>query len=135
MTDSKTRPVMLTPEQLDTVRRLMVVSQGGDPDAQQTINNFLKFDDDIERTNLPKRADVLTVAYLDYAGKTLYPDNPDDPFSKAAGSLAKPFMAFKGGKSAQFVEMMKQTPSIADLETSGESPSLLNRMLGRSKSE
>ncbi len=126
---------MLTPEQLDMVRRLMSVAQGQDPDSQQTINNFLKFDDDIERTTLPKRADVLTVAYLDYSGKTLYPDMIDNPFSKAAGSLAKPFMAFKGGKSNQFVEMMKQTPTIADIETTGESPSLLNRMLGRSKTE
>ncbi len=126
---------MLTPEQLDMVRRLMSVAQGQDPDSQQTINNFLKFDDDIERTTLPKRADVLTVAYLDYSGKTLYPDMIDNPFSKAAGSLAKPFMAFKGGKSNQFVEMMKQTPTIADIETTGESPSLLNRMFGRGKGE
>jgi len=135
LSDSEAKPVMMTQEQLDTVRRLMVVSQGGDPDSQQTINNFLKFDDDIERTNLPKRADVLTVAYLDYAGKTLYPDMIDDPFSQAALSLAKPFMAFKGGKSNQFVEMMKQTDTIASLETTGESPSLFNRMMGRGKGE
>lgn len=136
MSDSEAKPVMMTPEQLEMVRRVVIVAKGGDPDAQQTINNFLKFDDDIERTNLPKRADVITIAYLDYAGKTLFPNKTNDPFTMAANSLAKPFMAFKGGKSNQFVELMKRTPSLADLQgTQEKGRGFMDNLLGRGSEE
>jgi hypothetical protein len=45
-------------------------------------------------------------------------------------------MAKGGEKSKQFVEMMKQTPSLADLQTAGISkPSLLDRIRKRGSAE
>ncbi len=122
-------------ESLDDLRRIIVMARGGDPDAQQTLNAFLKFNNNIERTNLPVRRDVQMIAYLDYAGKTLYAGNEDNPFTKAANCISIAFMAKGGDKSKQFVELMKQTPSLADLQTLGgdQQRSLTDRLLGRGK--
>ena len=122
-------------ESLDDLRRIIVMARGGDPDAQQTLNAFLKFNNNIERTNLPVRRDVQMIAYLDYAGKTLYAGNEDNPFTKAANCISIAFMAKGGDKSKQFVELMKQTPSLADLQTLGgdRQRSLTDRLLGRGK--
>jgi hypothetical protein len=122
----------------DDLRRLLVTAEGGDPDAQQTLNAFIKFNNIIERTNLPTRRDVQMIAYLDYAGKTLYKHKINNPFSKAADSLATAFMAKGGDKSKQFVELMKQTPNWADIQTMGagpQKPSLVDKILGRKKEE
>ena len=132
-----TTPLPLKLESLDDLRKIIVLSRGGDPEAQQTLNNFLKFGDNIERTNLPTRRDVQMVSVLDYAGKTLYPDHPDNPFALAANCISVAFMAKGGDKSKQFVELMKQTPSLADLQTVGVDPqrSIADKILGRGKVE
>lgn len=124
-------------ETLDDLRKLLVMARGGDPEAQHTLNAFLKFDSNIERTNLPKRIDVQRVIFADYAGKTLYPDKEDDPFSKLANSISIAFMAKGGDKSKQFVELMKQTPSLSDLKTLEDSSqrSMVDKILGRGKTE
>ena len=123
-------------DSLDDLRRIVVMAKGGDPEAQHTLNAFLKFNSNIERTNLPKREDVQRMVYADYAGKTLYPETEDDPFSKLANSIAIAFMAKGGDKSKQFVELMKQTPSLSDLQTLQEQPrGMMDRILGRGKTE
>lgn len=122
----------------DDLRKIIVMAQGGDPDAQQTLNAFLKFNNNIERTNLPTRKDVVLIAYLDSCGKFLYPNMEDNPFSMLANSLVVAFMAKGGDKSKQFVELMKQTPSLADLQTMGtptQGQGLRERLLGRKKPE
>ena len=130
-------PIPLKIESFDDLRRVMVLSRGGDPEAQQTLNNFLKFNDNIERTNLPTRKDVQMVSFVDYAGKTFYPNEPNNPFALAANCISVAFMAKGGDKSKQFVELMKQTPSLADLQTHGgeQQRSTMDKILGRGKSE
>lgn len=124
-------------ESLDDLRRVLVIAQGGNPDAQQSINDFLKFDNNIERTNLPTRRDVVLLAYLKGCGSLFYPENDNDPFSLMANALSIAFMAKGGEKSKQFVELMKQTPSLVDLQTmgGGESPKsgIMSRIFGGSK--
>lgn len=125
-------------ETLDDLRRLLITAEGGDPEAQQTLNAFLKFSNAIERSNLPTRRDVVLLAYLDACSKAYYPNLPDNPFGRMAHSLATSFMAKGGDKSKQFVELMKQTPTLADLQTLGapaEKPSFVSRILGRGKEE
>lgn len=122
-----------TPEDL---RRLMVIADGGDPDAQQTLNAFLRFNNIVERSNLPTRRDVVLLTYLDLCSKQYFPNTPNNPFALLRDSLATSFMAKGGGKSNQFVELMKQTPSLSDLQTVSESsPSLTDRIFGRGKKE
>jgi hypothetical protein len=124
-------------ESLEDLRRVLVIAQGGNPDAQQSINDFLKFDNNIERTNLPTRRDVVLMAYLKGCGSLFYPEDAYDPFSIIADALSIAFMAKGGEKSKQFVELMKQTPSLVDLQTmgSGETPKggIMNRIFGGSK--
>ena len=123
-------------ETLDDLQRVLIMAQGGNPDAQQTLNDFLHFGNNIERTNLPKREDVQRMVFADYAGKTLYPDIDDDPFSKIANSIAIAFMAKGGDKSKQFVELMKQTPSLSDLQTVQDQPQgIMDRLLRRGPKE
>jgi len=130
------KKLQLKIESLDDLRRVMTIAQGGDPDAQQTLNNFLRFDNDTERSNLPNTTTVRCVAQLNGFSKLFYPKNDDDPFALVAGCIETAFMARKGWKSNQFVEMTKQTPSLSDLQAVTEkSPSLTDRVLGRSKTE
>ena len=120
----------------DDLRRLLVIADGGDPEAQQTLNAFLKFNNNIERTNLPTRRDVVLLTYLEGCSKHYYPNNPKNPFALLANSLATAFMAKGGDKSKQFVELMKQTPSLTDLQAVSEkNPSLTDRIFGRGKTE
>lgn len=129
-------PASFEIETLDDLQRVLIMAQGGNPDAQQTLNDFIQFGNNIERTNLPKREDVQRMIYADYAGKTLYPHLDDDPFTKFANSMATSFMAKGGDKSKQFVELMKQTPSLSDLQTLQEQPqSIMDRLLRRDREE
>lgn len=117
---------------LDDLRKIMVLARGGDPEAQQTLNDFLRFKDNIERTNLPTRRDVQLLAYLDYAGKIFYPNDTKNPFAKAADCVAVAFMAKGGDKSKQFVEMMKKAPDLSALTTGQpEKRSLLDKLRGK----
>lgn len=131
-------PELMSKERLKTMRHLLLSLDGLDPEAQQNINNFLKFDDDIERTYLPTRKDVHLVSYLDIVGFSYFPDNQDDPFSLFARRLAKSFMALRGIKSEQFVKLMQNVPEIVDLKTSqdeGKPRGIMDRIRGRGKEE
>ena len=113
------------------------VIKGINPQAQQTINDFMDFTNIIERTNLPTRLDVQRMVFFDFVSRTYFPDEPENPFGVLAEALASSFMAKGGEKAKQFVEMMKQTPSLADLQTlaPAQNNSFIDRFLGRSKEE
>ena len=120
---------------ISELKEFLMIARGQDPDSQQTINKFLNFEDEIERTNLPSITDVKRVSYFDFLSELFFPEYPDNPFKMAAKAQAKALMARKGEKSKQFVDMMKLTPSITDLQTVGESAqrNLIDRALGRGK--
>jgi hypothetical protein len=111
---------------------LVTIAKGGNPQAQQTLNNFLNFKDIIERSNFPDRRITRMNAFLKLASKTCYQDQPGTVFRDAYESVSSAFMGYKSKKSDQFVEMTKQTPTIAEL-TTGEPPKqrLRDRILGR----
>lgn len=122
-------------ENMDDLRDMMIIAKGGDPKAAQTINDFIKFDNNTERSNFPNSKTALCIAQLNGFSKLYYPDNPDNPFGLAAECIEISFMARKGWKSSQFVEMVKQTPSIPDMVTIGEGKQrgIGDRLLGRGK--
>ncbi len=129
--EPETKP-QLEIESWDDLRRVLLIAQGKDPDAQQTLNKFLRFDNDTERSNFPNTKTVLCITQLNGFSKLYYPDDEDNPFALAAQCLETAFMARKGWKSNAFVEMTKQTPSLSDLKEVGEtSPSVVGRILGR----
>ena len=97
MTESETE----TKPKIDDkqIGRLFSILDGKDPDAQQTITDFLRMKSVIERTNLPDIKTVLTIAQLIGYGKLYYPNDPNDPFTMIAYTLAEAYMARNGEKS------------------------------------
>ena len=120
---------------ISELKEWLMGARGQDPDSQQTINKFLDFEDAIERTNLPTITDVKRVSYFDFLSQLYFPEYPDNPFKTAANTQAKALMARKGEKSKQFVDMMKLTPSITDLQSVAEPAQrgLMDRALRRGK--
>ena len=121
-------------DSLDDLRDIMIIAKGGDPKASQTINDFINFDNNTERSNFPNTKTTLCIAQLNGYSRLYYP-NEENPFGLVAECIEIAFMARKGWKANQFVEMTKQTPSIPDLVTIGEAQKrgLGDRVLGRGK--
>ena len=120
------------------ISRLFSILDGKDPDAQQTITDFLRMKSVIERTNLPDVQTVLTIAQLIGYGKMYFPDDPEDPFTTIAETLAQAYMARKGEKSKQFVDLMRNTPNMSELQTFRdleENKGILDRFRGSRKAE
>lgn len=126
-------------ESLDDFRRVMVIAQGGNPDAIQAITEFMNFKSNAERSYFPDKATTLATAQLNGFGKLYYPNDDWNPFSLVADMIAVHFMGYKGYKSNQFVDMTRQSPNLADIETSTNvqerKANILDRILGRGKTE
>lgn len=113
-TDEKSTPFKI--ETQDDFKRMFSIIRGKDPDAQQIMNKFIDFDSVVERSNLPTHAIVHLVAFLDFVGLSFFPDIPNDPFSNLRDCISTAFMAKGGWKANGFVEIVKQTPSLAELQ-------------------
>ena len=116
--------------------RVSQIADGKDPDASQMMTDFMDMKNIVERSNLPTIESVLCMASLDIIGQMTYPQKPDNIFFKLRDSLARAYMAHKGEKSKQVVDLWRQTPNIVDMTTSGEQQkSTLDKLLGRGKTE
>lgn len=126
---------LLKIESFEDLRDMMTIAKGGDPKAAQTINDFIKFDNNTERSNFPNTKTTLCIAQLNGYSRLYYPSGEENPFGLVAECIEIAFMARKGWKSGQFVEMVKQTPSIPDMVTIGEGKQrgIGDRILGRVK--
>ena len=136
MTEAISKPQFKI-ESLDDLRKVLVIAKGGDPDAIQAITKFMDFDSNAERSYFPDKIVTLCVGQLSGYGKVYFPNDIWDPFTLVGDSLAVAFMGFKGFKSAQFVDMTRQTPNLDALQTSSEETKqgVINRILGRGKTE
>ena len=105
---------------LNELRRLKVISEGKDPDQQQIVNDFMKMDNVIERTNLPTTNGVLCMAQLEVASNWLYSNHPNNPFALMRNALAIAYMARKGEKSQQFVDIVRTAPDLSGLQSTLE---------------
>lgn len=121
-TDSKKSPTFKIETEQD-LRRLLSIMKGQDPDAQQLLNKFMDFENKVERSNFPNHGIVHLMAFLDFASITLfpYPEYKNNPFSQLRDSVATAFMAKSGWKANGFVEIVKQTPSLSELQALNES--------------
>jgi len=119
----------------EDLRRFLAILDGQNPDAQQTVTDFMDMKNPIEKTNLPTRKDVQRIAYCDYASQIYFPNKPDNAFSMAVKSIALAFSAKGGMKSNQFVEMLRNTTDLSSLQgvSDEQKIGLLDRMLGRGK--
>lgn len=125
----------MTDEDINKIRRLLVSIKGGNPDAQQTITDFMDMKDPVEGSNLPNRRDVQLEIYLDICGKFLFPDIPDDPFTILRNSIALTFKAKGGEKAKQFVEMVRNTTDLSALTSMPDEvkQGIFSRFMGRGK--
>ena len=118
------------------LQRLLTIAKGGDPDAQQAIIDFMNLKSNIERSYFPNQKTVLCIGQLKGYGQTFYPGAEWNPFDLVADVLATGFMAFKGFKSNQFVDMTRTQPDLSGLKTTldeEQQRSAIDRILGRSK--
>jgi hypothetical protein len=117
------------------ILRYSQIAVGKDPDASQAVTDFMDMKNIVERSSLPTTDTVLCLASLDVAGQVAYQSRPDNIFFKFRDSLARAYMARQGENKKLFVDMVKQTPSMADLQTIGESQQrgVFDRLLGRRK--
>lgn len=120
---------------MDDLKRILTIAQGGDPDAIQAVTDFMDLKSNIERSYFPDKKTSICIGQLTGFGRTFYQGEEWDPFNLVADCLSVSFMPYKGFKSNQFVDMTRQTPNLADLQTSAaiaqNKQSLVNRILGR----
>jgi hypothetical protein len=116
--------------------RFWQILDGQNPDAQQTMNDFLDMRNIIERTNLSTRRDIQLIVYLDMCSEYYFSDS-NNPFAKLRDSLARGFLAKGGFKSNQFVELMRNQPDLSGMQTSSEyvKQGIFDRILRRGKTE
>lgn len=119
MTEETTKP-MFEIHTIDDFKRIFTIARGGDPDAQQIISKFLEMNNKMQQSNFPNNRIVHFAAYTDLVSKLLFPDRPDNPFARLRDSVADAFMGKGGWKSNGFVEIVKQTPSMSDLQAMSE---------------
>lgn len=117
--------------------RLSQIAEGKDPDASQTLTDFMDMKNIVERSNLPTTDTVLCMTGLDVAGQVVYQSAPNNIFFMFRDSLARSFMARHGEKAQQFVEMTKRTPSVVDLQTVREDQQrgMIDKITGRGKND
>ena len=124
-------------ETLDDLKDIMIVAKGGDPNAIQAITKFMDFESNAERSFFPDKTLTLCVGQLNGLGKVYFEGHEWNPFSLLGDALSIAFMGYKGFKSEQLVDLMRQTPNLDALQTSGEEvkQGLMARILGRGKTE
>lgn len=122
---------------LDDLKRLLMIAQGDDPDAQQAIAQFMDLQSKVERSYFPDKITTICIGQLKGFGSALYEGEENNPFDLVADILSVGFMGFKGFKSNQFVDMTRQTPNLDALKTASEDvkQSVAARIFGRGKSE
>lgn len=103
-------------ESEEDFRRLFSIISGLDPDSQQIINKFMDFDNKVERSNLATRADVHLMAFLEMVSNAFFPQRLDNPFALLRDAIATASMAKGGWKADGFVEIVRQVPSLAELQ-------------------
>jgi hypothetical protein len=122
-------------ESLDDLRDMLVIAKGGDPKAVQAIANFMDLKSTTERSYFPDKTTTLAIAQLNGMSEIYFKDSRLNPFKLVAESIETAFMALKGFKSIQFVDMTRQTPNLSELTTSKEEvrQGMLSRILGGKK--
>lgn len=120
-------------ESLDDLKRVLIIAKGGDPDAIQAVANFMDLKSDTERSYFPDRVTAVAIGQLNGYGRVYFRDDEWNPFELVGNALSVAFMGFKGFKSNQFVDMTRQTPNLADLQTADEDTKrgIISRVLGR----
>jgi len=113
--------------------RVMTIARGGNPDAIQAVSEFMNFKSTAERSFFPDHLTTMCTAQLRGFGKAFFPNKENNPFAEVAELIEIHYMAYKGEKSKQFVQMTQYTTNLSDLESAKEDTQqgILDRIKGR----
>jgi len=119
------------------IMRLNMILDGKDPDAQQMIPDFTDMKNPVESSNLPLKRDVHFVSFLGYVGDSYFPDIPNNPFTRLRDHVSLGYKARGGWRTQQLVEVLRQTPDLSEIGTTGPDvkTSIRDKLLGRGKTE
>jgi len=137
MTEVETKTViepMFKIESLDDLRKVLVTAEGGNPEAQQAVVDFMNLKSTTERANFMDKTIMLAVAQQDGYSRA-YPQFK--AFELVSNAISSATMGYKSKKSDQLVQIIQQTPNMSDLTSASEEvkQSYISRILGRGKSE
>ena len=137
MTEVETKTViepMFKIESLDDLRKVLVTAEGGNPEAQQFVVDFMNLKSTTERANFMDKTIMLAVAQQDGYSRA-YPQFK--AFEVVSNVISSATMGYKSKKSDQLMQIIQQTPNLSDLTSASEEvkQGYVSRLLGRGKTE
>jgi len=131
ITDTKQ---MFKIETMEDFRRVMVIADGGNPDAQQAVVDFMNLKSTTERANFMDKTTMLAVAQQDGLSEN-YPMFKS--FGLVSRAISSATMGWKSKKSDQLVQIIQQTPNLGDLTSASDDikQGFVDKILGRGKKE
>jgi len=135
LSESEAKKEVKEPLSERELMRLNMILDGKDPDAQQMIPDFTDMKNPVESSNLPLKRDVHFVSYLGYVGDSYFPEFPNNPFTRLRDHVALGYKARGGWRTQQLVEVLRQTPDLSEIGSTGPDvkASIKDKLLGRSK--
>jgi len=137
MTEAETIPKiepMFKIESLDDLRKVLVTAEGGNPEAQQAVVDFMNLKSTTERANFMDKTIMLAVAQQDGYSRA-YPQFK--AFELVSNAISSATMGYKSKKSDQLMQIIQQTPNLSDLTSATEEVKrgYISRILGGGKKE
>lgn len=119
----------------DDYKRLVILANGGDPDAIQILSKYSNLDSMAERSYFPDRITSLAIGQMYIFGDAYWPNKKNNPFTLAGDKIAEGFMGYKGFKSNQVMEITRNTPNLDALQTLPQETKqgFISRFLGGNK--
>ena len=113
--DPKKEPKPKDKINLEDLRQILILAEGGDPEAQRWLNKFLKTESPQERSFFPSYPFIQRQVYLLAGSKVFFKDEEGNPLKMWADLEAEVFNGYKGKKSDQVVEMLKKGTDLGNL--------------------
>jgi hypothetical protein len=122
-------------ESIDDLRRIIQIAKGGNPDAQQFIEKVFGVTTNTETAFFSDKKIMIAVAQQNGFADTHFSNDEFNPFRMIARNIENATKGFKGNKVTNIVNMLRQSPNLADLEGASEEvkSGFLQGILGRGK--
>lgn len=131
------RPPFLDIKSIDDLHDIIQIAQGGNPRAKQLLENFINMNSNTERAYFPDKTIMIAVAQQNGYAQTYFKNDEFNPFRMVAEVIETATMGYKGNKSKDFVDIIRQTPNMSELQGASEEvkSGFLQGFVGRGKTE
>ena len=132
-----TKPPLFDIRSIDDLYDIITIAKGGNPKANQLLENFINMNSNTERAYFPDKTIMIAVAQQNGYAETHFRNDEFNPFRMVAEVIETATMGYKGNKSKDFVDIIRQTPNMSDLQGASEEvkSGFLKGFLGRGKTE